>query len=294
MRNIVLLLLFCITLLSAKVNEYKSDIHFADGIDINSNKVSLNNKKDSNNTINTLTLSIEKTTLNKDANTTITLKAIYSDNTTKTPKNIEWLITPKDAIKIKGNTITALKDTNVTIQARVGNTLSNKVKLNIYWEVDGYRLPPEPDPKVNNATLLGVDVNKNGVRDDVERWIYKTYHHPIERGIFMQNARAYQKVIVDPSKAKETMKYIIEAAHCQAYWSMGKLRMKKRKLNYSLGEFRDIELEIRPIQFNTLDRIIAYHRFNKNLSGGVYGDNLRPDEWKNMCQFDENGILKAE
>ncbi len=37
--------------------------------------------------------------------------------------------------------------------------------------IHGHRLPPEPDPKVNNATLLGVDVNHNGVRDDVERWI---------------------------------------------------------------------------------------------------------------------------
>jgi len=36
------------------------------------------------------------------------------------------------------------------------------------WEINGYRLPPEPDPKVNNATLLGVDVNNNGVRDDAD------------------------------------------------------------------------------------------------------------------------------
>ena len=33
MRNIVLLLLFCITLLSAEVNECKSDVYFANGID---------------------------------------------------------------------------------------------------------------------------------------------------------------------------------------------------------------------------------------------------------------------
>ena len=33
MRNIVLLLLFCMTLLSAEVNECKSDVYFANGID---------------------------------------------------------------------------------------------------------------------------------------------------------------------------------------------------------------------------------------------------------------------
>ena len=32
MRNIVLLLLFCITLLSAEVNECKSDVYFGNGI----------------------------------------------------------------------------------------------------------------------------------------------------------------------------------------------------------------------------------------------------------------------
>lgn len=36
------------------------------------------------------------------------------------------------------------------------------------WVVDGHVLPPEPDPVLNNATLLGIDVNNNGVRDDVQ------------------------------------------------------------------------------------------------------------------------------
>jgi hypothetical protein len=45
--------------------------------------------------------------------------------------------------------------------------------LNIYWEVNGHSLPPEPDSKVNNAALFGIDSNHNGVWDDVERWIIK-------------------------------------------------------------------------------------------------------------------------
>lgn len=67
----------------------------------------------------------------------------------------------------------------------------------LYGEtINGHILPPEPYPKANNATLLGIDSNNNGVRDDVERWIYKTYYtHPIEIGLFMQCARAYQKVM---------------------------------------------------------------------------------------------------
>jgi predicted nucleic acid-binding Zn-ribbon protein len=37
--------------------------------------------------------------------------------------------------------------------------------------INGIPVPPEPDPVVNNATLAGVDEDKNGVRDDVQRVI---------------------------------------------------------------------------------------------------------------------------
>ena len=40
--------------------------------------------------------------------------------------------------------------------------------------INGITVPPEPAPTINNATLAGVDVNNNGVRDDVERMIART------------------------------------------------------------------------------------------------------------------------
>ncbi|UFH60654.1 hypothetical protein [Sulfurovum mangrovi] len=157
--------------------------------------------------------------------------------------------------------------------------------------IGGHKLPPEPDPKLNNATLLGIDVNNNGVRDDVERWIYQTYDHPIERGIFMQSARAYQKVIVDPSKAKDTMKHIDNSSDCEGYWRYWKIlpKFKDKNESYVLDRYRDLEKEISVIQFNTLQRHMAYRRFNSALSGGVYG---ATGISKEKCEFDENGILK--
>lgn len=35
--------------------------------------------------------------------------------------------------------------------------------------INGIPVPPEPDPIANNATLVGIDTNGNGVRDDIER-----------------------------------------------------------------------------------------------------------------------------
>jgi len=170
------------------------------------------------------------------------------------------------------------------------NTTTPKEKTNTQWIIDGHVLPPEPDKALNDSTLLGIDSNKNGVRDDVERWIYKTYKHPIERGIFMQSARAYNKVIVTPSKAHETVKYIDDSSDCEGYWRYWKILYKDNNEDFLLGRYRDLEKEIRGIQFNTLKRHMAYKRFNGDLSGGVYGSSGISKE---KCEFDENGILKA-
>ncbi|MDD5551343.1 MAG: hypothetical protein PHS34_08795, partial [Candidatus Omnitrophica bacterium] len=42
-------------------------------------------------------------------------------------------------------------------------------------DVMGTHLPPEPDSKLNNSTLEGIDANRNGIRDDVELAIFKLY-----------------------------------------------------------------------------------------------------------------------
>jgi len=159
---------------------------------------------------------------------------------------------------------------------------------NIYSKtINGHILPPESDPKINNSTLLGIDSNNNGVRDDVERWIYKTYKHPIEIGIFMQSARAYNLVIVDPTKAEETRNHISNIVSCIGYW---KYYSKENNETYILYQFRDTSSEINKIQFNTTKRLMAYERFNEELSGGVYKSSGMTKE---RCEFDGNGILKA-
>ena len=42
-------------------------------------------------------------------------------------------------------------------------------------DVMGTHLPPEPDSKLNNSTLEGIDANRNGIRDDAELAIFKLY-----------------------------------------------------------------------------------------------------------------------
>ena len=123
-------------------------------------------------TITSLTLTIGKTSLNKDESSTVKVMAAYSDNSTKeVTDKVEWILTPGGTVKMTNTTLTALKDIQTTIQAKLGNVLSEVIDLSIYWEVNGHRLPPEPDKTLNDSTLLGIDANDNGVGDDVERWI---------------------------------------------------------------------------------------------------------------------------
>ncbi len=59
-------------------------------------------------------------------------------------------------------------------------------------------LPPEPNKAENDATLAGVDVNANGIRDDVERAIYFKYQASAkEAAPAFQYAKALQMEFTD-------------------------------------------------------------------------------------------------
>ncbi len=152
--------------------------------------------------------------------------------------------------------------------------------------INGHTLPPEPDPDVNNATLLGIDSNNNGVRDDVERWIFKTYKHPIVQAVAMQNARAFQIILVDPSKARETVKLMHDQTDCEGYYKY----QDDKKL---ISRDKSLYTESRPIIINTRERSRAYYEYNQALSGGVYaGSDL--NTLKSKCDFNATKVLEGE
>lgn len=157
-----------------------------------------------------------------------------------------------------------------------------KVKAHKEEIINGYVLPPEPDPELNNSTLLGIDSNDNGVRDDVERYVYKTFSNPIEIGIHMQTARAYQKQIEDPSLAHETVKFSDDALSCSFY-----LIYETQFINDKY-KYYDDEDKVEEIQFNTIERHIAYKKYNAQFNGKVL---TSPESSKEKCEFDANGNL---
>jgi hypothetical protein len=224
--------------------------------------------------IRSLSLTLDRTALSKDANTNARVTATYADGkSADVTDQVEWVMDTPDALAIQNHTLTALKDINVTLRAKLNGTLSNPVALSIYWEVNGHRLPPEPDPAVNNATLLGVDVNHNGVRDDVERWIYKEYKdkHPIHIDIAMQAARGYRLVLEKQPKTKDEamkiMNKVDSSAYCELYY-----RFNAKYFNEPILIHDDIVGGYlrEKTYLNTKERHDIYMRYDALFSGDSY------------------------
>jgi len=97
------------------------------------------------------------------------------------------------------------KEKTPEIIAKIRNT-----KLTID-DVMGKNLPPEPDPLIKDATLAGVDVNQNNIRDDVELAIFKQYPNSAKmRAQLLQYAMSLQLMMTVPFVNEEIATKLIE------------------------------------------------------------------------------------
>ena len=235
-----------------------------------------------------LNIKIEKNELKEQTTTPLQINATYSDGTIKEiTDNINWDIQDNSIISIDNNTLKALKEGTTTLSATVDNHTSNTISITVYKEINGYKLPPEPDPTINNSTILGIDSNNNGVRDDVERKIFATYDKAIEQAYMMQGAKKYQKYLENPvgiAESGEAQQDTWNQYSCLGY----------------LEEFENIEIP-RSAKFfneaymNTKERIRAYIEFNEAMSGGSYPIPMHDkDLKKENCDFDVDAMLEMD
>lgn len=151
--------------------------------------------------------------------------------------------------------------------------------------INGYTLPPEPDPQQNNATLLGIDSNNNGVRDDVERWTIMTYKdkHKIVTEVGLQGARAAQIIIQEPEKALETDVLFTKAVDCSLYFQYD---VNVPLINkFMWGD------TFNKVQFNTAKRARAYDQYNATLSGHVF-NSPTSSQAREGCDFNVTKLLE--
>ncbi len=227
-----------------------------------------------------LTLNKSNIELNEDNTTTISVNAKYDDNSSiNVTDDVEWIMSDSNIISIDKNIITPKNEGITTLQAKYNNQLTTKISITVYKEINGYKLPPEPDETLNNSTLLGIDSNDNGVRDDVERKIVETYREPIKIELMMDMAEVGQMILENPiGDAIVNQKKISRIGDCGMY-----LRRQKQRPSNSIDFYEKS-------MYNTKQRVRAYLDYNQALSGGVYGSS--PADWKaDSCDYDVDAML---
>ena len=207
----------------------------------------------------------------QEGNTTsITINAIYDDNSTKDiSQDVEWIVGDNSVITMQTNTLSALQEGKTTLQALYETTKSVELQVDIYKEVNGYKLPLEPDETLNNSTLLGIDSNNNGVRDDVERWIllemeiYNGYEK-IEQAIAMQKAKAFQMTLLDPTNEGDKVYQALKASrNCWKWYRYSKQLSRNTKMMKFSRDLKDKTL-------NNKDRLKTYFKYDNTLRGRVF------------------------
>src|SRR5574337_589016 len=123
----------------------------------------------------------------------------------------------------------------------------------------GFVLPPGPG-KAGKETLLGIDKDGDGVRDDIQRYIYLTYPDDKKlRLALTYYAKEFQGVLKDANDREAAYEHAIKMdrhGECLYY-------LKGRE---SIDICRALRAEI----LNTRERSIAYIKHSDNLDGRFF------------------------
>jgi hypothetical protein len=127
--------------------------------------------------------------------------------------------------------------------------------------INGISVPPEPTPAINNATLAGVDINANGVRDDVER---KLALQSTNFSGSMRIANAYQAIVTNSLPLTRS-----QALTQHSILLCAMLAVPTTAFGATTNSLRDIT-------FNNSARVNVLKSVNKALDGGYEGSELLP------------------
>ena len=238
-----------------------------------------------------VSLKITPTPIEIKEGSALTLKTavVYDDGSEQILKNgVEWKSANASVLTVETNaTATALKEGETTVTSTYKGLTSKTVQALVYLEIDGHRLPPAPAPAINNSTLLGIDINDNGVRDDVERRIYFHYKRPIDQVYMMQYATQHLEILKDPVAAASSEK--VQREWWNLYSCRGYLDEQK---NISIAD--DSVDFMENVYMNTKDRMRAYIKFNEGMGGGSYSIPFHDKDMKaENCDFNITQVMES-
>jgi hypothetical protein len=135
-------------------------------------------------------------------------------------------------------------------------------------DVMGENLPPDPGAQAD-ATIAGVDANENGIRDDVELAIFKTYPNSAKtRAVLLQYALALQMEFTQPV-VNTTIATEVIREEDRAYACVGEILTKKdddkKIMDKYFEDWDNLILFSEKAQFNNQNRKDFKENFLENV-----------------------------
>lgn len=140
------------------------------------------------------------------------------------------------------------------------------------YSFNGVKEPPLPAPEINNSTLLGVDSDNNGIRDDIDRWINRVSdreHGKYIKMILQKRARFFNEILSISYLDKQNIidfskKSYFKQSACSAI-------VIKRYLKKDFRIISQSKEYLRKLYFNNKLRKRKLSEFDSNLSGQSFG-----------------------
>jgi len=167
------------------------------------------------------------------------------------------------------------------------NTLSVNLRSNpggfLHVQVFGepsLNLPPDPGP-AGDETLEGVDVNANGIRDDIERWIVLNYR---------DSEKTRQALTQAYYPFQDFMTHARQGNRDAVYNDMTSMQRAGECLDYIRPDDAHILIEeLKSRVVNTSDRVYAYRNSSRMLGGGSF-PSAPFSKWNRSCTFDPDAL----
>lgn len=140
-----------------------------------------------------------------------------------------------------------------------GNSASTPQEAVAQLEASGDLPKLEREP-----TLGGIDVNGDGVRDDIEQYIVKKYSEPAQRKAAMQTAEVFQKMLLVDKSDVAALDAVSEAGSRAIVCAKAAFATS----DGAIEQYR-MNTDLESMTANTKARLIAYLAYNKARNGTV-------------------------
>jgi hypothetical protein len=184
------------------------------------------------------------------------------------------------------------------------------IVIAIFWGVVGFFSPEQGKYEIyaknimksdwnnRNDTLLGIDRNKNGVRDEIDHWIEFKWKTKVMRDLMTAYARKYQETLeieATPNNAQRWWEELELLEQCQFYITQSDLYYVK------VFDFGRLQEQLRRKTANSYSRIKDHNIFTNNIIAALDTDNIHDFVVRNILlpticpfKFDSNDEKNLE